>query len=364
MAETLRAQQEGKVAWPQFEMASIISRKRAGLPTIGLTNYYDVGYYGPITIGTPPQNFTVIFDTGSSNLWVPSINCKEKTCLSHHRYVSNASRTYKKNGERIVIEYGSGSMVGYLSEDVVGLGGLTVKAQTFGEATSLSHDFANAPFDGLLGLAFQSISADDVVPVFYNVIAQKLVRDGEFSFYLSPADNEAGSVLNLGGTDSQYYTGSVQKHDIFLYFLGLQWYTIVVETFYVGGSRSGGCIPFCRAIVDTGTSLLVGPEADANAMLSQIGMVEPDCSNLASLPTLTVTLFGGYDYPLTPAQYVIKLPNHSGNMTCQAGIAGMNGLPFWILGDVFLRGYYTVFDQANDQIGFATAVSTPPLAMP
>jgi hypothetical protein len=273
--------------------------------------------------------------------------------------VSNASRTYKKNGESITIQYGSGNMVGFLSQDTVAVGGLYVKNQVFGEATQVSKDFEGQPFDGLLGLAFQSISADNVVPVFYNMISQKLVASGEYAFWLSPNDNEGGSVLNLGGTDPSYYSGQVQKHDIFLYFLGLQWYTILVESFYVGESSSGGCLPFCRAIVDTGTSLLVGPNDDANAMIAQIGTVNPDCSNLNSLPTLTVTMFGGYNYPLTPAQYVVKLPDNSGKMTCQIGIAGMENLPFWILGDVFIRAYYTVFDQSNDQIGFATAVAAP-----
>jgi hypothetical protein len=92
----------------------------------------------------------------------------------------------KKNGTKLEIQYGSGSMVGFLSTDSLGMGTLIVKNQTFGEATQEPGlTFIAAKFDGILGLAFETISADHVTPVWYNMMSQGLVQEGVFAFWLS-----------------------------------------------------------------------------------------------------------------------------------------------------------------------------------
>jgi len=62
---------------------------------------------------------------------------------------------------------------------------LCVKDQTFGEAVHQPGiTFIAAKFDGILGMAFPSISVKNVMPVFYNMISQGLVNDEVFAFYL------------------------------------------------------------------------------------------------------------------------------------------------------------------------------------
>lgn len=113
---------------------------------VALKNYMDAQYFGEI----PPQKFTVIFDTGSSNLWVPSSKCYFSVpCFFHSKYKSSESSTYKKNGKSAAIQYGSGAISGFFSEDNVKVGDLVVTDQEFIEATrEPSVTFLVAKFDG------------------------------------------------------------------------------------------------------------------------------------------------------------------------------------------------------------------------
>ncbi|XP_036347044.1 lysosomal aspartic protease-like [Rhagoletis pomonella] len=313
-----------------------------------LTNDYNVAYYGKITIGTPAQEFVVLFDTGSSNLWIPSSTCpsSNKACQKHNKYKASASSTYVANGESFSIEYGSGSLSGYLSEDTVRVSGLTIQNQVFAEATSEpSSTFVDSNFDGIFGLAYEDIASDDVVPPFYNIWSQGLVSNNVFSFYLArDTSSSKGGELILGGSDSSYYNGSLT-------------YVPVSEQGYwqfsLGGATLGGktlCSNGCQAIADTGTSLIIAPLSAYNKFANIVNSDSDgyvDCSLISSLGDIEFVI-SGKSFAVPASQYIIQEDSE----TCYSAISYI-GTDFWILGDIFLGLYYSEFDMGNNRIGFA-----------
>ncbi|XP_066222168.1 cathepsin E isoform X2 [Saccopteryx leptura] len=324
-----------------------------------LINYLDMEYFGTISIGSPPQNFTVIFDTGSSNLWVPSVYCTSPACKTHARFYPSRSSTYSAAGSHFFIQYGTGSLSGIIGADQVE--GLTVVNQQFGESvTEPGQSFVNAEFDGILGLGYPSLAVGGVTPVFDSMLAQNLVDVPMFSVYMtSDPEGGAGSELIFGGYDHSHFSGSLNWVPV----TKQGYWQIAVDTIQVGGTVVF-CPEGCQAIVDTGTSLITGPSDEIRRLQKAIGAELMDgeyaveCDNLNVMPDVTF-IINGVPYILQPTAYTL-LDFVDGMKFCSSGFQGLDihppAGPLWILGDVFIRQFYSVFDRGENRVGLAPAI--------
>ncbi|KAL6106887.1 uncharacterized protein ACO6RY_10644 [Pungitius sinensis] len=334
----------------------------AGSANMYINNYADTTYYGAISIGTPPQSFQVLFDTGSANLWVDSVYCNTQACNAHTKFNPQQSSTYSGKGQSFYLPYGAGSLYGVFGYDTVNVGGIVINNQEIGLSTNEpGQNFVVAKFDGILGLSYPSIAAGGETPVVDNMMSQNLLNADMFAFYLSRGGQQ-GSMLAFGGVDNSMYQGQIYWTPV----TSQTYWQIGVEGFQINGQETSWCSQGCQSIVDTGTSTLTAPSQFLGSIMqaigaqqNQYGQYTVDCSQINNLPTLSF-IISGVSFPLPPSAYISQ-NYQNGYQFCSVGIAptylpSQDGLPLWIMGDVFLREYYSVYDRSNNRLGFAAAV--------
>lgn len=193
---------------------------------------------------------------------MPSSECGSIACYLHNKYDSSSSSTFQKNGSEFEIRYGSGSLSGFVSEDTVKIGDLKLEHQQFAEATSEPGlAFAFGRFDGILGLGFDSISVNKIVPPFYNMLNQKKIDKPVFAFYLGDANKEGqDSVATFGGVDKDHYTGELVK----LPLRRKAYWEVDFDSIALGDNVAE--LDNTGVILDTGTSLIALPSTLAELL--------------------------------------------------------------------------------------------------
>ncbi|XP_033467548.1 pepsin A-like [Epinephelus lanceolatus] len=338
--------EEYRLKYPYNPMVKFDNSFAVG--TESMTNDADLAYFGIISIGTPPQSFKVVFDTGSSNLWVPSVYCSSPACNNHDKFNPSLSSTYRQNGASLRIQYGTGSMIGFLGYDTVTVGGFAVQNQIFGLSTSEAPFMQYMRADGILGLAYPRLSASGATPVFDNMMKQGLVSQDLFSVYLSSNGN-SGSVVTFGGIDPNHYSGSIT----WIPLSSELYWQITVDSVTVNG-QVVACNGGCQAIVDTGTSLIVGPQSSISNINQVVGAYSQNgndmvsCNNIGQMPDVTFHI-QGQEFTLPSSAYIRQ--SYYG---CHSGF-GNGGSSLWILGDVFIRQYFSIFDRGQNRVGLARA---------
>lgn len=316
----------------------------------------DIGYYGKITIGD--QDFNIIFDTGSSNLFVPNKDCISTTCTNHNKFDSAKSKTFTFAGNPWSIKFGIGSASGITGIDDIKIGDFVIKQQIFGLANEMSDDNANFIPDGVLGLAFDNLNTMNT-----STLVSALIKKNEikpiFSFHLSRAlDFDDQGTFTLGGVDDSKFTGKINFNKV-IYptsaTVGL--WQINVDDVIVDDQP----ISFIErsAIIDTGTSNILMPEDDAAKVHNLIpGAKYVTESKLYIIPSNSTTIisfkFGGIVYPIQSKDLCISPVD---SFHCISTILPIKILDAttWLIGVPFLKNVYSVYDMNNKSVGFATS---------
>jgi hypothetical protein len=387
-----RARLINKIRHNDIRFAKYADHKVVGQ---NVNDFIDTEYVGNITIGTPEQSFRVILDTGSANLWIPDKTCGQNgscdafcsttnmilceviclqsccinRCINKKFFDSSASSTYQLlTNQTFKIQYGTGKAAGFLGVDIVRFGDagteqLVVPNTTFGQANQIDLFFEEQdPIDGILGLAFQTLAVDNVVPPLINAINQGLLDQPIFTVYLTedgPVDNQPGGVFTYGGLDHKHCDSQV----VYQTLSSATYFQYPIGSVTVGSqvqSCSGSGCPW-QAISDTGTSFIAAPQvisdniADiVNAMWDDNdGVYYIECNWKADPVQIAI---GSQTYTIPAKQLIIPTGNNDGKCYWAFSPMTSNGQgPTWILGDPFIRSYCNVFDIGQKRIGFAKA---------
>lgn len=335
------------------------------------------------------------FDTGSSVLWVHSESCSRGSiaCRIHRRYNSGASRTHKKHGGVFGIKYEMGSAEGFYSYDVLRMGGLRASGQLFAEAVKTT-TFDDANWDGVMGLGFPK---EGLKSPLDNFQAQGFINQRHFSFKLnSKASSTESSELIIGGVDSAHYTGKMHFFPV----TRAYYWQFRMESVSVSTDSINLCVGGCEAILDTGSSLMLGPKEEIKRLNLDVLNAKYDarhdryylhCSAVRGLPNISFTMKdknGRFvKYTLKPRHYIrmfkvcslssfhcnakflFELQTHTlyhfishffvqtkkGDI-CLTEFSGVKS-KLWVLGDTFLRRYVSYYNMDTKEVGLAVAVN-------
>lgn len=332
----------------KYNLPASANQRRAG--GTSLTNVqYDSSWVASLSGGTPSKNYEVVLDTGSADLWISS-----------QYYQPSSSSTFQNQSTAFDIQYGSGAVDGYEATDTFTLAGTTVQNLHFAVATSVSSGLTSASMEGIMGMGFQKLASSGEPPLW---VAAGM---DTFSFYLERASltssdsTQPGGTFTLGGTNTSLYQGDIS-------------YNSLIEELYwmvrLGGLGARGSDvnldSLTRAAIDTGTTLIGGPDSVVQQFYSQIPNSASQGNGYYSFPcssSVDATLtFGSQQYTIPNSDFVAGTLDQSGTQ-CLGAIFGLGSSAQtdlqWIIGDAFLKNVYSIFtingNNGNAGVGFAS----------
>merc|ERR1719272_2715276 len=316
---------------------------------------HKTAYWGSITMGSPPQHFKVIFDTGSGNLIVPSSQCTVPGCKPHHKYESKSSTTsmavQNEKGEgNAEISFGTGNIAGDFYRDKMCIGdSLCIDTSFIAADQESTEPFQEIPFDGIMGLGFKDLSMGKGFNIIDDLNSGGQLPQGQVSFYLTDGGD---SEVTFGGYKSEYLASDILWARVDLE----SYWQVSIDDITFDNKPKGLCGGGCNVAVDTGTSMLAGPSELVDKLTSMLD-AKDDCSNFNSLPKLGFQI-GDKALNLKPDDYMDSSGTECSLSFMALDVPPPKG-PLFIFGDPFLRRFVTIFGKAGagsgSRVGFAVA---------
>ncbi|CAD7950861.1 unnamed protein product [Amoebophrya sp. A25] len=356
-------------------------------------------YYGKVTLGG--QDFAMVFDTGSGNIVVPSVECTDEACQRHRRYNASESATSKqlafaeepetevtpgKERDIVTISYGTGQLSGVFVRDRLCVGNdsaadgaeeakLCAMINFVAASEETTDPFGKVQFDGIFGLGLPDMSEGPHFNAVDRMITSNFLRDSVFSIYLRKDEDKGEEEEDVHsrvtpcqdpsfGCDNStsfageitfggYRTQRMSSEIIWVPVSHPSFWQVEMDDVVLNNVVTGLCDGGCQAAVDTGTSLLAGPSHIVHELTEKLN-VAADCSNWPSLPDLGF-LFGDTILNLKPQDYVERHPEEGCSLALMALDVPPPKGPLFVFGEPFLKKYYTIFDRARLRLGLALA---------
>lgn len=362
---------DGSIAVPLKRRRRMLEAAPTGFSSVRSRSTYASEYYGEIAIGTPPQVLRVVLDTGSGNLILPSSECLAAACRSHTTFQANLSRTYGavasadgppmdrataaeaaargRHRDSVTITFGTGEVSGNFARDTVCLGHMCAPMNFISATNESDEPFKDVPFDGILGLALPQLSEEQGFSLLDAMVKGGLLDHNLFSVFFAREGNDEESEVLFGAVREERMAGPLSWVPV----TNPGFWQVAMKDVAFNNQSLNMCGAGCQVAIDTGTSLLAGPTRLVRQLVEKL-RVAADCSNFDTLPHLGF-LIGGEILSLAPGEYVDRSPEGCILGLMALDIPSPRGSPLFILGDPFLRKYYTVYDRERLRVGFALA---------
>ncbi|KAK2460906.1 hypothetical protein APHAL10511_007376 [Amanita phalloides] len=322
----------------------------------------DISYLAIVDIGTPPEKYSLIMDSGSADMWVGSENCVSEAgggCGNHNFLGPQSSSSFVDTKQPFRVTYGTGNVAGTIVTDDLAFAGFSLRKHRFGVANQESVQFSDnsVPSDGLMGLAKSTLSQQKNLTPVESLAKEGLISEAVTSFKLSRlADGKNDGEITFGTLDTTKFDpktlvtlDNVSK---------LGFWEAAMDDVTVDGQNAG--LEGRTAILDTGTTLIVAPPADAIAAHKLIPGSKADGQGGFTIPCKTnasvILTFGGSEFAIDPRDIAFQpVDPRNPDGECISGIAsGIVGTATeWLLGAAFLKNAYLSTNVNKNQVSLA-----------